>query len=366
MSEVSLNLKLSKAQAKKLISGKTVQLKNDQLTGGEYSVNVSKAVHNRFKRAVKNQTGLRLQLTQDQIASAITGQGFSSFIKKSVKGAKKIGKKIYEDVVKPSAKALKKSAQQEATNFLLESLGSNDVMGSLKAGAKGRSKKFATDTLVPELRKVASNSIAVGEKEIEDRLIESGLPEELVRAVITSSSVRLNNHTKEQLDNLETELQGMGFIKGSHYTRRGGAFSFKKLWRGIKKVAKPIWKIAKPVVSAVARPLLSAGVSALTGNAAAGAMSAPAIDAGLRAIGLGAKRSQRKSLKGSAEMAERMANLRARKQNIGGALAPLGGFKRKGQGLAPMGGFKRGGALKQIQYSGYVTNPQSVTGQFLI
>lgn len=377
MSDFPVNLKLSKPQARKLINGKRVQLKPEALSGGNYSIMVDKKMHNKIKSAMRNNKGVRIELSHAQIANALqSGEGFKSFVKKSVKGLKSIGKKIKEDVIKPSAKKLKQLAKDEAKAFVIESLGQEKPLASFRAGAKERASKFVKEQALPEIRRATKEGINLTERELEDKLIEEGMPEDLTRAIITAGSVRLDNATAQELDNLETQLSGMGIIKGVHYSRRGGALNFKKIWRGIKRHGRKALKVLEPAL----KPILSAGASALgsiggpLGSLAASKLSDVVYD---KLQGEGVKR---KSLKGTPAMAEKMARLRAMKKQDGGSLYPMGG--KRGGSLYPMGG-KRGGSIKAPKSSvvkpksevtkqtlyvegGYETNPQSYTGQFLI
>jgi hypothetical protein len=379
MSLLPVKLNLSKLQARKLVNQKTVQLKPEQfIAGGNYEVMVDKQTYNKIKRASRLNKGVRLTLSNDQIAATMTGEGFKSFIRKSVKGLKSIGKKVKEDVIKPTAKKLKQMAKDEAKAFVIESLGQEKPVEMFRAGAKERAGKFLREQALPEVRRATKEGITLSEKELENKLIEEGMPEDLTRAIVTAGSYRLDNATAQELDNLDTQLQGMGIIKGVHYTRRGGKINFKKIWRSIKRTGRKALNFLEPVL----QPLLSTGAAALGSVAGplgslAASKTSDAIYDKLQGEGM----RKRKSLKGTPAMAEKMAKLRAMKKQGGGSLYPMGG--KRGGALYPMGGKQRGRGVpkpkstivkpksevtKQSLYveGGYETNPMSYTGQFLI
>ena len=126
--------------------------------------------------------------------------------------------------------------------------------------------------------------------------------------------------------------------------------------------------VVKPILSAVARPLATAGLTALTGNPATASMLMPAVDAGLKKVGMGAK-----SKKGSEEMKIKMARIRAmKKQNKGGALYGFSGKPKSGGALFNIG---RGGMTKEYKPrfnesvnnpKKYKPNPISWNGEYII
>jgi hypothetical protein len=378
MSEFPISLKLTRQQARKLINGKRIQLKPDQLHNGNYSIMVDKKMNNKVKSAIRNKRGLRIELSHQQIARALEGEGFGDFMKKVKTNLKSIGKKVKDDVIKPSAKKLKQALKDEAKAYAIESLGKEKPLQSFKEGAKERSKKFIQEQALPEIRRATKEGITLSEKELENKLIESGMPEDLTRAIVTAGSIRLDNATAQELDNLETQLEGMGIIKGKHYTRRGGKISFKKIWKGIKDTAKKVHrKVLKPVLNLaepILQPLITSGATAFGGPMAG--VAANKIYDTLQGEGM------RKSLKGTPQMAEKMARLRAMRKQKGGALYPIG---RVGGALYPMGARakQRGGAIKKPKAEivkpksdvtkqnlyvegGYEPNPMSYTGTFLV
>lgn len=380
MSEFPISLKLTRVQARKLINGKRIQLKPDALHNGNYSIMVDKKMNNKVKSAIRNNRGLRIELSHAQIARALEGGGFGDFMKKVKTNLKDVGKKLKEDVIKPSAKKLKQMAKDEAKAFIIESLGKEKPLQSFKEGAKERGKKFVKEQALPEIRRATKEGITLTEKELEDKLIESGMPEDLTRAIVTAGTIRLDNATAEQLDNLETQLEGMGIIKNKHYTRRGGKISFKKIWNTIRDTAKKVHKkVLKPVLN-LAEPVLQPLIASTAGTFGGPAGSAVANKLYDTLQGEGMRK--RKSLKGTPEMAEKMARLRAMRKQKGGALYPIG---RVGGSLYPMGARakQRGGAIKKPKgeivkpksevtkqnlyvEGGYEPNPMSYTGTFLV
>ena len=385
MSLLPVKLSLSKLQARKLVDGKTVQLKQDQfITGGDYEVMVDKKTYNKIKRANKLNRGVRLTLSNDQIAATMTGQGFKSLYEK----AKNVGKRFKEQVLAPSGKKLKEASKARAKSFAIEALAQEKPLQFARENVRGRTKEFLQEEALPELRNVAKEGTVFTEKQLEEELISKGLDRNLVESIVTASTIRLDNKSKEALDNLETQLQGMGFIRGVHYTRQGGKISFSKIWRGIKrgfnKFVQPVIKTLDPVI----RPIISTGAQALgaLGGPVGSKLAETVANEGLDVLS-GKGMRKRKSLKGTPEMAQKMAMIRAMKGNKGKGLYPMG--RGVGGALYPMG--KRGGALypmgkrgkgiskqdlikpksevtKQNLYveGGYNPNPQRYTGQYLV
>ena len=349
MSVVQINL--TKQEMNKLMKGKTAQLKHASLINGTNNIELDKSQLRRYKRALKNNTGFRLKLSNEQISKTMTGEGVGDFFKKLKEDTKEISKNVYKKSVKPTLSNLKKSAKEASKSFLIETLGKEKPLKGLKESAKERAKTYIKEEALPEIRRGAKDTIDIAEKEVEQKLIDNyNVPENVARAVVTASSVRMSNATKEELDAVEESLNGMGLYRNVHYTyRKGKGFSFKKIWSGIKKG----FNVVKPVLSAVARPLAQAGLTALTGNPATARMIMPAIDAGLKKVGMGAKKSK----KGTQEMMMRMEKVRMAKKNKGGALFPLGGKPKSGKGLYAIG---RGSMTKEYKprFNQSVDNPK--------
>ncbi len=204
--EKVVHLKLTQAQASKVMKGKVVQLKPDQLHGS-HAVVLDKDNLKRYKRALKNGTGFRIKLNQNEIMETMNGEGIRDVFKNVGKTIKRVGKKVYKDSIKSTIGELKSSAKSSGKKFAMDALASDNIKGYVKDNSKARALEWAQDEGLNITRKGVHNSILLGEKELEDALIENyGFDEDLARQVVSSGSHRLSKKAYEELMNVDEEL----------------------------------------------------------------------------------------------------------------------------------------------------------------
>lgn len=91
----TVNLSPTQLQLKSLAKGKTVQLKYNQINGGPHTFVVDQIIHKRILNARRKETGVRLQLSREQIGKnpflmAIAGFVADKVISGAYKGVKKL------------------------------------------------------------------------------------------------------------------------------------------------------------------------------------------------------------------------------------------------------------------------------------
>lgn len=344
-----VHLKLTQAQASKIMKGKVTQLKPDQLHGS-HTVVLDKENMKRYKRALKNGTGFRIKLNQEEIQETMNGAGIKDVFKNIKKTAKSVSKAVGKEV-KKSVKELKKSGKAGIKSFAMDALASDDIRGYVKDNAKARALEWGQDDALNIARKGVSNSILIGERELEDALIANhGFDEDLARQVVSAGSHRLSANAYNELMNVDDELSnarsnvkpsnkprrspalfnhstgikpnfsmlpdsnpakqeylnymnnvsdlddalmqvanGAGLHYGKHYVvTKGGKLSFKKFLRGVRRVAKKVLTVGKPVLKPLAN-LAGQSLGALVGGPAGAKIGGIVADGGYDAIqqGLG-------------------------------------------------------------------------------
>lgn len=108
-----INIRLSPAQVRKLVKGHSVQLSKSAVKGGEYTLDVHPVIYNRIMKARKQNKGLRLMLSEEEIA----GSGLKEWLQGLYEGGKKaydVAKKIYEPFKPILAPILRQGAQNLA------------------------------------------------------------------------------------------------------------------------------------------------------------------------------------------------------------------------------------------------------------
>lgn len=315
-----VHLKLSQAQASKIMKGKVTQLKPDQLRGS-HTVVLDKENMKRYKRALKNGTGFRIKLNQEEIQETMNGSGIKDVFKSLKKTAKTVSKAVGKEV-KKSVKELKKSGKAGIKSFAMDALASDNIKGFVKDNAKQRALQWGQDDALNIARKGVSNSIVIGERELEDALIVNhGFDEDLARQVVSAGSHRLSAKAYDELMNVDDEFTnarsnakpskkprrspalfhhstgikpnfpmlpdsnpakqeysdymngvsdldnalmevagGAGLKYGKHFiVTKGGRLSFKKFLRGVRRVAKKVLTVGKPIL----KPLVNLGAQSL-------------------------------------------------------------------------------------------------------
>ena len=298
-----VHLKLTQAQASKIMKGRVTQLKADQLHGS-HTVVLDKENMKRYKRALKNGTGFRIKLNQQEIQETMDGSGIKEVFKSLKKTAKTVGKAVGKEF-KKSAKELKTSAKAGIKSFAMDALASDDIRGYVKDNAKQRALTWGQDDALNIARKGVSNSILIGEKELEDALIANhGFDEDLARQIVSAGSHRISSKAYAELMNVDEALMdvangaGLKYGKGRDYMiTKGGKLSFKGFLRKLRKVAKKVLTVAKPVL----KPLVKFGAQSLgafvggpAGASIGGIVADGSYDAlqrglGLRVMGSGLK-----------------------------------------------------------------------------
>jgi hypothetical protein len=118
---VRIKLKLSKNQVARLRNGHNVQVNPSALNASDHFVYSSKKNALRIAKARKAGRGCRLSLTKDEYDQTMEGEGFKDLVKKTFKGAKKVGK-FYKENVKEFAGPLVKQAVTVGKDALLASI----------------------------------------------------------------------------------------------------------------------------------------------------------------------------------------------------------------------------------------------------
>ena len=108
----SVSIKLSAPQAKKLMKGKTVQLKKGFLEDGTVPICVSESHAKKMQQAHDKSKGYRLTLTQDEIDSCMQNGGEG--LKEILESVKKVGR-----VVKKGTQAASKAIGKEKFRGML-------------------------------------------------------------------------------------------------------------------------------------------------------------------------------------------------------------------------------------------------------
>jgi hypothetical protein len=346
-----IHVDFDKKQLNRLLKGHTVQVKAEQLqkssttpiliTGKQFTV---------YKRALKLNKGMRFQIAPELMNDnhMLLGAGIKDMWKNAKKTIKDVSNKVYKDAVKPTGKALKDSAKAAAKAFAIDALASDNIRGYAKDNAKRRALEWAQNDALDIAHAGINEGILIGEKELEDALIENhNFDPDLARQMISAGSHRLSKQAYNELMNIDDAIneelmniaEGAGLRRGRDFTvTRGGKLSFSKFLRGVKRVGQKILKVGKPVL----KPLMNAGITALStaiGNPALAPALNAAAEGGYDALaGSGMRKRGRPrsgaGMKGSQQMKAKMAKVRAAKSK-GGALRPAG--YRRGGALRPAG-----------------------------
>jgi hypothetical protein len=240
-----LHVSLEKRKLNRLLNGHTVQLTNKQLHGHTKIV-VDTDTWKKYIRSTKNGTGARISLGEQYIAESknlMQGEGFKQVLNVVKNGIRK---------------------------------GSHAGLNAAKRGVKRHvipaAAKFA--------KRHAANAIKHTEMEVEDLLIRAGMPQDLVKEIVTTGSHTLSPLAMHEIDELENRLTNSNILREQDYdVIHGGRFNFKKFFRRVGKAFKPVAKALKPL----ARPLLKRAASSLI-TAATTAIGAPELAPALNQI----------------------------------------------------------------------------------
>jgi hypothetical protein len=343
-----VNVAFDKKQINRLLKGHTVQVSASQLQKSSTTpILLTNKQFSVYKRSLKLNKGMRFHIDPSLMNDnhMILGEGIKDVFKSIKKTAKSVSKAVMDRAIKPTGRQLKESAKSAGKQFAMDALASDNIRGYAKDNAKRRALEWAKDDALNIARAGVSNSIAIGERELEDALIENhGFPEDLARQVVSAGSHNLSRKAYDELMNvdeaLNQELINVAEGAGIPYRiTKGGRLSFKGFLRGVKRVGQKILKVARPVL----KPIVQLGaqtVGTMVGGPVGAKIGEIVGDKGYDMLaGSGMRKRGRPrhgagAKKGSAEMKARMARVRASKRT-GGALRPAGhGY---GRGLSPAG-----------------------------
>jgi hypothetical protein len=339
-----INVGFDDKQIKRLLKGHVVQISASQLQRSSTTpILVNNKQFSTYKRSLKLNKGMRFQIDPSLMNDnqMILGSGIKDVFKSIKKTAKSVSKKVYEGA-KETGKQLRTSAKAGVKSFAMDALASDNIRGYAKDNAKKRALEWSKGDALDITRRGISEGILIGERELEDALIQNhGFDEDLARQVVSSGSHRLSKRAYDELMNVEEaineELMNVADGAGIPYTiTKGGRISFKKFLRGVKRVGQKILKVARPVL----KPIVQLGaqtVGTLVGGPLGARIGDIVGDKGYDMLaGSGMRRMQvmGSGKRGSAEMKAKMAMVRAGKRT-GGALRPAGHYR--GKGLRPAG-----------------------------
>lgn len=117
-----ISLTLDPATAKKLISGKNVNLSAGALRGNRHHIVVHPSTAAKIKKAMRSGKGVRICLTADEVD--MSGQGLKEFLQKAKDVGKKIKEKIIDtDIYQKAIKPLVRKAVDSGVNAVSPYLG---------------------------------------------------------------------------------------------------------------------------------------------------------------------------------------------------------------------------------------------------
>lgn len=343
-----VNVNFSDSQVKRLLKGHTVQVSASDLKKSSTTpILLNNKQFSTYKRSLKLEKGMRFQIAPElmQDNHTILGGSVKSFFRGVKKTVKSVSKAVGKEL-KNTGKEIKKSAKASAKSFAMDALASDDIKGYVKDNSKRRALEWAKDDALNHVRAGVTNSIVVGEKELEDALINNhGFDEDLARQMISAGSHRLSKKAFDELMNVDDALtevaEGAGLKRGRDYTiTKGGRLSFKGFLRKVRKVGKKILTVGRPILKPLAN-LAGQSLGAMVGGPAGAKIGGIVADGGYDAIqnGLGMRKrlagGKVSVKKGSAEAKARMAKVRQAKKS-GSGLQPAGHGYR-GKGLSPAG-----------------------------
>ena len=133
---MEVKISLTKPQKRKLLKGHAVNLKHSQLMNGNVSVKLDNPHGKRLRRAMRANTGFRLQPSQVMVQEMIEGEGFKDVMRKVNKGVKK-AITFTKNEVAPYAKEILAPAVKANRKHIDKAL----------KGARERSEKQIEDVL---------------------------------------------------------------------------------------------------------------------------------------------------------------------------------------------------------------------------
>ena len=353
-----VNVNFSENQIKRLLKGHTVQVSGNDLQKTSFPILITDKQLSTYKLSIKLGKGMRLKISPELMNEnhMILGGSVKSFFKGVKKTVKDVSKKVYKDAIKPLKNDLKASLKSGVKTFAMDALASDNIRDYVKDNSKRRAIEWVKDDALNHVRAGVTNSIVIGERELENALINNhGFNEDIAREIISAGSHRLSQKVYDELMGVDEALKeiavGAGLKRGRDYTIKGGRLSFKgflkKVNNGFQK-ARPILKQILQKGAPVLKPLLKIGLQTAIapyagplGSKIAGDLSGNLYDS-VQGMGMRKRKTVGGSVKGSAEAKERMKCVRAAKKSSGGALVNSGyGYRGRGRitasGLTPAG-----------------------------
>lgn len=170
-----VNIKLSLRQLKSLLSGKSVRVSPADLVEGAMMVFLTPQQIKRRNKALKDGKGMILSFTPELLRYNIQNGG--SFWSKLLEGAKNLGRKIYQTVVKPTWENLQPSLEEGRQRLIRRGteLGTRGIDYALKRTGSGMPKKGVMPPGLAKYHAMRRQQKMKGEGFLED-IMGGGMP----------------------------------------------------------------------------------------------------------------------------------------------------------------------------------------------